>query len=134
MIKRGIIAAAVILLLSSGVAFAHPGKTDANGGHTCRTKCAKWGLKDGQYHKHGLKTKVAKTTAKTAGKVASKGDTKKSAATKQPSASGSCSADTYNCTDFSTCSRVRIIFNACPSDNNKLDGDNDGIPCESLCD
>lgn len=34
------------------VASAHPGRTDANGGHTCRTNCAKWGLKDGEYHFH----------------------------------------------------------------------------------
>jgi len=33
-------------------ASAHPGRTDANGGHTCRTNCAKWGLKNGQYHYH----------------------------------------------------------------------------------
>jgi micrococcal nuclease len=31
---------------------AHPGRTDANGGHTCRTNCAKWGLQDGEYHYH----------------------------------------------------------------------------------
>jgi hypothetical protein len=32
---------------------AHPGRTDANGGHTCRTNCASWGLSDGEYHTHG---------------------------------------------------------------------------------
>ncbi|EJL46718.1 MULTISPECIES: YHYH domain-containing protein [Brevibacillus] len=31
---------------------AHPGRTDANGGHTCRTNCEKWGLKYGEYHYH----------------------------------------------------------------------------------
>ncbi|MFG0214952.1 YHYH domain-containing protein [Brevibacillus porteri] len=31
---------------------AHPGRTDANGGHTCRTNCEKWGLQYGQYHYH----------------------------------------------------------------------------------
>lgn len=29
---------------------AHPGRTDANGGHTCRTNCEKWGLQYGEYH------------------------------------------------------------------------------------
>ena len=31
---------------------AHPGRTDVNGCHTCRTNCAKWGLSNGQYHCH----------------------------------------------------------------------------------
>ena len=38
---------------SIGVAEAHPGRTDANGGHTCRTNCASWGLSQGEYHYHG---------------------------------------------------------------------------------
>lgn len=33
-------------------ALAHPGRTDSNGGHTCRTNCAKWGLNTGEYHYH----------------------------------------------------------------------------------
>jgi hypothetical protein len=46
----------VIVLLSSisvGTVEAHPGRTDANGGHTCRTNCASWGLSQGEYHYHG---------------------------------------------------------------------------------
>ncbi len=35
-----------ILLLPS-LASAHPGRTDSNGGHYCRTNCAKWGLETG---------------------------------------------------------------------------------------
>jgi hypothetical protein len=38
-------------LISSKVS-AHPGRTDAHGGHTCRTNCASWGLSDGEYHYH----------------------------------------------------------------------------------
>lgn len=34
-------------------AYAHPGRTDSNGCHYCRTNCAKWGLRDGEYHCHG---------------------------------------------------------------------------------
>ena len=37
---------------SISIASAHPGRTDKNGGHTCKTNCAKWGLKNGQYHYH----------------------------------------------------------------------------------
>jgi competence protein ComEC len=44
-----------------------------------------------------------------------------------------CSRDQYNCSDFSTCAEVMAVFNACAGDPNRLDGDNDGIPCESLC-
>ncbi len=32
--------------------FGHPGRTDSSGGHTCRTNCEKWGLKNGEYHYH----------------------------------------------------------------------------------
>ncbi|OAZ48483.1 copper amine oxidase N-terminal domain-containing protein [Paenibacillus polymyxa] len=43
---------ALVLILSSATAYAHPGRTDSNGGHYCRTNCAKWGLQDGEYHYH----------------------------------------------------------------------------------
>ncbi|WP_438347022.1 copper amine oxidase N-terminal domain-containing protein [Paenibacillus sp. FA6] len=43
---------AFILLLSSATVSAHPGRTDSSGGHYCRTNCAKWGLKTGEYHYH----------------------------------------------------------------------------------
>lgn len=40
------------ILLVPSFADAHPGRTDANGGHTCRTNCEKWGLEYGEYHYH----------------------------------------------------------------------------------
>ncbi|WP_043890983.1 copper amine oxidase N-terminal domain-containing protein [Paenibacillus sp. Aloe-11] len=43
---------ALALILTSATATAHPGRTDSNGGHYCRTNCAKWGLQDGEYHYH----------------------------------------------------------------------------------
>ncbi|MFH1456797.1 MAG: thermonuclease family protein [Patescibacteria group bacterium] len=33
--------------------FAHPGRTDSSGCHTCRTNCPSWGLSYGEYHCHG---------------------------------------------------------------------------------
>lgn len=42
----------VSLLLNATTALAHPGRTDANGGHTCWTNCAKWGLEYGEYQYH----------------------------------------------------------------------------------
>lgn len=43
-----------VLLLPSEL-YAHPGKTDASGCHTCRTNCANWGLSVGEYHCHNAK-------------------------------------------------------------------------------
>ena len=31
---------------------AHPGNTDSDGCHTCRTNCSKWGISNGFYHDH----------------------------------------------------------------------------------
>ena len=44
-----------------------------------------------------------------------------------------CSSNVYNCGDFSSCSEAMNVFNYCSGDIHKLDGDDDGIPCESLC-
>jgi len=35
--------------------FAHPGRTDSSGCHTCRTNCSSWGLSYGEYHCHRAK-------------------------------------------------------------------------------
>ncbi len=54
--RSGIAAAfgAILLFIASvQVVFAHPGGTDSHGCHTCHTHCAKWGLKQGEYHCHG---------------------------------------------------------------------------------
>jgi hypothetical protein len=48
----------VILLCSvffPSVSFAHPGRTDSSGCHTCKTNCASWGLSTGEYHCHNSK-------------------------------------------------------------------------------
>lgn len=42
----------MFLLSSATSVLAHPGRTDSNGGHTCWTNCAKWGLEYGEYHYH----------------------------------------------------------------------------------
>jgi len=41
-----------LTLLLPSITNAHPGNTDSNGGHTCRTNCEKWGLEYGEYHYH----------------------------------------------------------------------------------
>ncbi|WCF08735.1 MBL fold metallo-hydrolase [Paenibacillus thiaminolyticus] len=50
----------LLCALFSPALLAHPGKTDANGGHTCRTNCAQWGLKDGEYHYHNKDGSIRK--------------------------------------------------------------------------
>ncbi|USG68470.1 YHYH domain-containing protein [Brevibacillus ruminantium] len=45
------------------VSWAHPGRTDANGGHTCRTNCEKWGLRYGEYHYHNGGSSTPKSTS-----------------------------------------------------------------------
>lgn len=46
---------AMLCLVIPSFSSAHPGRTDASGGHTCRTNCAKWGLSEGEYHYHQSK-------------------------------------------------------------------------------
>ncbi|TBL75731.1 YHYH domain-containing protein [Paenibacillus thalictri] len=52
MLKKAVLVVGLLCLPLSSIADAHPGRTDANGGHTCRTNCEKWGLKYGEYHYH----------------------------------------------------------------------------------
>jgi hypothetical protein len=50
-----------------------------------------------------------------------------------PARKANCFSNIYNCDDFSTCSEVMEVFDACSYDVHELDRDEDGIPCESLC-
>lgn len=50
--KISVLVCGFLLLLLPFTASAHPGRTDSNGGHTCRTNCEKWGLEYGEYHYH----------------------------------------------------------------------------------
>jgi hypothetical protein len=43
-----------------------------------------------------------------------------------------CIGNRYNCGHFKTCEELMSYWNACPGDPSRLDGDNDGIPCESM--
>ncbi|WP_153721101.1 YHYH domain-containing protein [Sporosarcina cascadiensis] len=68
--KKLVITLSIILISSlifTEKTSAHPGRTDSNGGHTCRTNCAKWGLKTGEYHYHnggGSSTNSANKTTR----------------------------------------------------------------------
>lgn len=59
MLRYGLVALilAVVALTLQGRAgapnaYAHPGGTDANGCHVCRTNCPSWGIPYGYYHRH----------------------------------------------------------------------------------
>ncbi len=121
-----------ILVIFPITIFAHPGKTDANGCHVCRTNCEKWGLSDGEYHCHNKPietTREVKTEARTLANIKAREST--------PSTlKGTiCSYDAYNCSNFITHTEAQAVFEYCGGINNdihRLDGDNDGIACESL--
>lgn len=48
---------ALLFSISFGpiIVFAHPGRTDSVGCHTCRTNCLNWGLSYDEYHCHRSK-------------------------------------------------------------------------------
>ncbi|MDD4287712.1 MAG: YHYH domain-containing protein [Candidatus Peribacteraceae bacterium] len=116
---RIIFGIATALLLYSPLALAHPGGTDANGCHTNK--------KTGEYHCHGGSdtAKSAKTEAKTSAKTEAR-----------TSANIICSANIYNCPDFTSHSEAQEVYKAClekaGSDVHGLDGDDDGVACEDL--
>jgi micrococcal nuclease len=51
--KKSLLLLVLFFFFFAGSAEAHPGRKDANGGHTCRTNCEQWGLEYGEYHYHG---------------------------------------------------------------------------------
>lgn len=51
----GTIIAVFLSLFLINPVFAHPGRTDSSGCHTCRTNCSSWGLGTGEYHCHNAK-------------------------------------------------------------------------------
>lgn len=70
----------VLFVICPCIVYAHPGRLDSNGCHTCRTNCSKYGLRNGQYHCHGggntsskksNTSKKKKTSNKTSNKVTS---------------------------------------------------------------
>ncbi len=70
-VVRCLFLGALIFVIPILLVSAHPGRTDSNGCHTCRTNCAKWGLSNGQYHCHNggstpsSNSRIYNTTTKT---------------------------------------------------------------------
>lgn len=44
-----------------------------------------------------------------------------------------CSSNSYDCSDFLTCLAAENVYHTCSSDIHQLDPDNDGVPCDNLC-
>lgn len=79
----------VLLILPISV-FAHPGRTDANGCHVCRSNCERWGLSNGEYHCHNKPApiiKQAKTEARIQARASVNTTAKIQAKTSSPSTS-----------------------------------------------
>jgi hypothetical protein len=100
----------LFLLILPFVVFAHPGRTDINGCHTNK--------KTGDYHCHTKSNKVIRT------------ETKQDAKTKSKNIFGECKTKLY-CKEMNSCEEAKYFLNICRLTS--LDGDNDGIPCESIC-
>lgn len=104
----------IIFILSIIVPYsfvlAHPGRTDANGCHTNK--------KTGEYHCHTKSNKVIKTEARGTIKTESRG------------IFGECGSKIY-CKEMNSCEEAKYFLNNC--NLTRLDGDSDGVPCESIC-
>lgn len=53
--KKALTFVLLLGLFSPSFSYAHPGRTDSSGCHTCRTNCSSWGLSTGEYHCHRAK-------------------------------------------------------------------------------
>ncbi|MBM7652528.1 YHYH domain-containing protein [Neobacillus cucumis] len=111
----------IFTILFGSIAYAHPGRTDSNGGHTCRTNCGRWGLSTGEYHYHN-------------------GGGATTSSSSSRSTSSSTNINDKDCTDFATYDDMIAYWNSkgysATYDPENLDGwgngqVDDGIPCEA---
>lgn len=108
---------------------AHGGGLDSQGGHHDRKK--------GGYHFHRgpLKGKSYSTKASGAkalrGKALSGKSASKASLKSDAKAEGFTCGAKRTCGQMSTCAEARFYMDKCGL--SRLDGDNDGTPCESLC-
>lgn len=95
-------------------------------------KSSKWGLWSGVCDKPVVQGDT--TTQPAPGKSTAPAQTTTAPkTTTQAAPKANCSANTYNCSDFSTCAEAKAVFNQCSNDVHGLDRDQDGIPCDTLC-
>lgn len=93
---------------------------------------------DGQtvYVHSKLASMTAPASTATGGSSSSNASSGTSSSSSSSSAVCSCSSNSLNCSNFSTHSQAQSCFNYCigqgRGDIHRLDGDNDGVACESL--
>lgn len=100
------------MLVAPVGAFAHSGRTNAEGCHTNR--------KTDDYHCHT--PKAARSDARTEARTEARSTT-------------ICSFNYYNCSDFSSHSEAQAVFDQCggtTNDIHDLDRDSDGLACEGI--
>lgn len=107
---KKLISIITILSLFNIVIYAHSGGTNSDGCHTNR--------KTGEYHCHKPKRQS----------VYKQSDKQQIYET---SSSNGYDCSRKYCTQMSSCQEAQYKFNVCK--HYRLDGDNDGIPCENIC-
>lgn len=68
----------VVTAFDTSDILAHPGRTDGNGGHTCRTNCEKWGYEYGEYHYHNGGGSSSSSSSSSSGSSSSSSNSKPS--------------------------------------------------------
>ena len=108
----------LVLLLISSTAFAHGGRTNSEGCHNNRST--------GDYHCHNQVEEPVKE-ARSDARTESRGSSR---------SSYTCTANTYNCSDFIFHQDAQNAYEFClvevGKDIHDLDRDNDNVACEAL--
>lgn len=102
------------LVLFSTHVYSHGGRTNSEGCHNNR--------KTGEYHCHNSKPKVTPRSQSTSRALFSSGSAK--------SSNFKCKGKTV-CKQMKSCAEAKFYLKTCKL--YRLDRDNDGIPCESIC-
>jgi len=98
------------IIVPCSFVFAHSGRTNVNGCHNNK--------ETGEYHCHTIPNKVARTEARMDAKTEGRG------------IFGECGSKKY-CNEMNSCEEAKYFLNSC--NLTRLDRDNDGVPCESIC-
>lgn len=101
----------LLLILLSNQALSHSGRTNSEGCHNNR--------KTGQYHCHNKKKKITRKPQSTTRTLL-----------QGASSNFKCENKTV-CAQMRSCAEAKFYLKECKV--HSLDGDNDGIPCESIC-
>lgn len=98
----------ILITLIPTIVFAHPGKTDANGCHTCKTNCSKWGLYNGQYHCHNGGTGESSSSNNTTKKTTKRTTTTKRSTIKRTTTSSTTTTTTTTTTQVIKNNDIKI--------------------------